>query len=54
MMCETALALALDGDKLATKGGGVLTTASALGATLIDRLRAKGMILTVETVSPRL
>jgi hypothetical protein len=49
MISEAAVALALDGDKLPTQGGGVLTTASALGSTLIERLRAKGMTFTVET-----
>ncbi len=42
MLAESALCLALDGDKLRAEGG-VLTSASALGACLSDRLRAAGI-----------
>jgi short subunit dehydrogenase-like uncharacterized protein len=42
MLSESALCLALDGDKLTSRGG-VLTPASAMGTRLIERLRAAGM-----------
>jgi short subunit dehydrogenase-like uncharacterized protein len=42
MMGETALALALDRDRLPGRAG-VLTPATALGTVLTDRLRAAGM-----------
>ena len=50
MVCEAALALALDADQLpggATRGG-VLTPASGLGQVLVDRLRSAGMTLVVD------
>jgi short subunit dehydrogenase-like uncharacterized protein len=45
MVCEAALALALDGDRLPHAGrlGGVLTPATALGDVLAGRLRQAGM-----------
>jgi short subunit dehydrogenase-like uncharacterized protein len=45
MVCEAALALALDGDRLPHAGrlGGVLTPATALGEVLASRLRQAGM-----------
>jgi short subunit dehydrogenase-like uncharacterized protein len=45
MVCEAALALALDGDRLPHAGrlGGVLTPATALGEALASRLRQAGM-----------
>jgi short subunit dehydrogenase-like uncharacterized protein len=45
-LCESALALALDGDALPA-GGGVLTPATALGDVLARRLRAAGVEMTV-------
>jgi short subunit dehydrogenase-like uncharacterized protein len=42
---QSALCLALDGDKLASRGG-VLTPATAMGMTLVERLRAAGQTLT--------
>ncbi len=47
MVCEAALALALDADAL-PQVGGVLTPASGLGQVLLDRLRAAGMTLSLE------
>ena len=44
MLGESALCLALDGDKLPERAG-VLTPATALGAPLADRLRAAGFTL---------
>lgn len=46
MLGESALCLALDGDRL-TSGGGVLTPAVAMGDALVDRLRAQDFVLTV-------
>jgi short subunit dehydrogenase-like uncharacterized protein len=46
MFGQSALALALDGDRL-PGGGGVLTPATGLGAPLVDRLRAQGFTLEV-------
>jgi short subunit dehydrogenase-like uncharacterized protein len=50
MLGESAMCLALDGDRLpaAPGGGGVLTPATAMGTTLLDRLRAAGMTFEVE------
>jgi short subunit dehydrogenase-like uncharacterized protein len=45
-LCESALALALDGDAL-PPGGGVLTPATALGDVLARRLRAAGVAIDV-------
>jgi len=47
MLCESALALALERDRLpgAPGRGGILTPATALGMTLVARLRAAGMTL---------
>ncbi|MCA2977957.1 MAG: saccharopine dehydrogenase NADP-binding domain-containing protein [Myxococcaceae bacterium] len=42
MLSESALCLALDGEKL-PKVAGVLTPATAMGLVLVDRLRAAGM-----------
>src|SRR4051812_45985389 len=47
MMGESALCLALDGDRLPAAGG-VLTPATAMGTVLIDRLRVAGMTFEVE------
>ena len=44
MLGESALCLALD---LGEHGGGVLTPAVAMGAALVDRLRAQGFTMTV-------
>jgi len=46
MLGESALCLALDGDRL-SPGGGVLTPAVAMGDALVDRLRAQDFIMTV-------
>ena len=46
MFGQSALCLALDGDRLPA-GGGVLTPATAMGAALADRLRAQGFTLQV-------
>jgi short subunit dehydrogenase-like uncharacterized protein len=50
MLAESALCLALDGDRL-PDAAGVLTPATAMGAALVDRLRAAGFELTVAPVS---
>jgi short subunit dehydrogenase-like uncharacterized protein len=50
MMGESALCLALDGDRL-PKRSGVLTPATALGIPLVDRLRAAGMTFDVDVDS---
>jgi short subunit dehydrogenase-like uncharacterized protein len=49
MVCEAALALAVDGPRLTggASAGGVLTPASGLGTVLVERLRQAGMTLTV-------
>ncbi len=47
MFSESALALALDGERLPDRAG-VLTPASAIGAALADRLRAAGHTYQVE------
>lgn len=49
MLGESALALALDGDRL-PGGGGVLTPATAMGDVLVQRLRAAGHTYDVETL----
>ena len=51
MLCESALALALQLDQLpgGRKRGGLLTPASGLGDVLVQRLRAAGMTLQVDT-----
>jgi short subunit dehydrogenase-like uncharacterized protein len=46
MLGESALALAGDGDRLPARAGS-LTPATALGTTLVDRLRAAGHTYTV-------
>jgi short subunit dehydrogenase-like uncharacterized protein len=47
ILCESALALALDGAMLpgGPTRGGVLTPATGLGQVLVERLRARGMTL---------
>jgi short subunit dehydrogenase-like uncharacterized protein len=47
ILCESALALAVDGAKLpgGPARGGVLTPATGLGQVLVERLRARGMTL---------
>lgn len=47
MMAESALCLALDGASLSAPGG-IRTPASTMGPLLIDRLRAAGMVFSVE------
>lgn len=47
MMGESALALALDRDRLPDRAG-VLTPATGIGRRLVDRLRAAGMTWTVQ------
>ncbi len=49
MLGESALCLALDGDRLPDRAGS-LTPASAMGAALIDRLRTAGHTYTVSSV----
>ena len=51
MLGESALCLALDGDRLPDRAG-VLTPAAAMGTALADRLRAAGQTLEVTRVSP--
>jgi short subunit dehydrogenase-like uncharacterized protein len=46
-LCESALALATEGDALPA-GGGVLTPATASGDVLARRLRDAGVTITVE------
>lgn len=46
-VCESALALAVDGDSL-PGGGGVLTPATALGEALARRLKAAGVEISVD------
>jgi short subunit dehydrogenase-like uncharacterized protein len=46
-VCESALALALNEPEL-PRAGGVITPAAALGDTLVRRLRAAGMTLSVQ------
>ena len=50
MLCESALALALQSDELPQAGqlGGVLTPASGLGDVLVKRLQLAGMTLEVD------
>ena len=48
MLSESALCLALQGSELAT-GGGILTPATAMGSKLIERLRAAGLNLSIES-----
>ena len=49
MVCESALALALDGARLpgGTTRGGVLTPATAFGDVLVERLRRAGMMIEI-------
>lgn len=46
MLGESAACLALDGARLASRGG-ILTPASAMGMRLVERLRAAGMLFEV-------
>ncbi|WP_430780364.1 saccharopine dehydrogenase family protein [Actinoplanes sp. G11-F43] len=46
MLGESALALALDRDRLPESDGGVLTPATGIGDALVDRLRAAGLEIT--------
>ncbi|GAA0461384.1 hypothetical protein Aca07nite_73790 [Actinoplanes capillaceus] len=48
MLGESALALALDRDRLPESTGGVLTPATGIGDALVDRLRAAGLEITTE------
>jgi short subunit dehydrogenase-like uncharacterized protein len=50
MLGESALALALDREKLPSRAG-VLTPSTALGNVLADRLRAAGHTYDVELVT---
>ena len=51
MLSESAMCLVLDQDKLARDSsvisGGILTGASALGSTLIERLNDAGMVIKI-------
>jgi short subunit dehydrogenase-like uncharacterized protein len=49
MFGEAGLCLALDGERLAERGG-VLTPATAMGGELVERLRAAGQTFAVERV----
>jgi short subunit dehydrogenase-like uncharacterized protein len=49
MLGESALCLALDGERLPGRGG-VLTPATAMGATLVERLTAAGQTLTTQRI----
>ena len=49
MLAESALCLALDGDQLPRRAG-VLTPATAMGASLATRLRSAGQTLTVQRI----
>jgi len=53
MLCESALALALQLDELpgGRRHGGLLTPASGLGDVLVQRLRAAGMTLQVDSAT---
>ncbi|MBW2224508.1 MAG: saccharopine dehydrogenase NADP-binding domain-containing protein [Deltaproteobacteria bacterium] len=48
MLSEAALCLALEGAQLPT-GGGILTPAAAMGMRLVERLRAAGLTLEVQS-----
>jgi short subunit dehydrogenase-like uncharacterized protein len=48
MLGESALALALDGDRLPDRAG-VLTPATGIGDPLIDRLRSAGFRIDADT-----
>ncbi|GGN56779.1 hypothetical protein GCM10010112_08930 [Actinoplanes lobatus] len=48
MLGESALALALDRDRLPESPGGVLTPATGIGDALVDRLRTAGLEITAE------
>jgi short subunit dehydrogenase-like uncharacterized protein len=50
MLGESALALALDGERLPAAAG-VLTPATAMGDVLVERLRSAGLTLTVEELT---
>lgn len=54
MLCESALCLALQRDELpgGPGHGGLLTPASGLGDVLVQRLRAAGMTLEIDSPSP--
>jgi short subunit dehydrogenase-like uncharacterized protein len=47
MLGESALCLALDGERLPSRGG-VLTPATAMSTTLVERLRNAGLTLDTE------
>jgi short subunit dehydrogenase-like uncharacterized protein len=49
MFGEAGLCLALEGERLAQRGG-VLTPATAMGGELVERLRAAGQTFAVERV----
>jgi short subunit dehydrogenase-like uncharacterized protein len=49
MLGESALALALDGDRL-PDGAGSLTPATAMGEVLVERLRAAGHTYEVTSI----
>jgi short subunit dehydrogenase-like uncharacterized protein len=48
MLGQSALCLTLDHDRLSVHGG-VLTPATAMGLTLVERLRTAGLALEVST-----
>ena len=49
MLAESALSLALDGDRLPDRAG-VLTPATALGDVLVERLRKADFVATAKTL----
>lgn len=53
-LCESALALALDTLRLpgGPERGGILTPATGLGEVLVERLRAKGMVMAAASSPP--
>jgi short subunit dehydrogenase-like uncharacterized protein len=53
MVCQAALALALDSDKLpgGAQRGGVITPAHAMGHVLVQRMRAAGMRVAIDATT---
>ena len=52
LLCESTLALALDGERLPPARGGLLTPATAFGPVLVERLRAAGVEMGVRLAEP--
>jgi len=51
MVCESGLSLALEEDKLPTKGGGFFTPSTALGEVLLSRLVNTGTYFATKVIS---